>query len=209
MKFLSRIGGLIIAPKDTMRAIVHERRELIEALAVVLFFSFTQWMAFALALRHLITYLAEWRSILPLAYAWPPRLTSSIVIALGVTVDFLLWILLSVGSYIAARAFEGSGDLEITLLVLGYAYVSKTFAIVPLMFSPLMPLASLVASLVGCLVGLVWFIYVSSLGMSEAHGLSLEKAVFAIVLPPLVVIGVLAILSLVMLPIRIFMRWPI
>ena len=193
-RIINRIGGLIISPKDTVKILVHERRGLLEPLMIVLLFSIVKWTALSLAFRHLLNYMVGWIEITPFTvitkfiFDW----LFALGVALGIIYDLVIWILFSLGVYMMTKLVKGSGDFEDTMAVIGYAHVSKVFMIIPLIMAPFAPVMSLFLSLALYFVSLILLVYITAIGVSEIHGLSFEKAIIVTIIPPLVVIGFLA-----------------
>ena len=183
----------MISPKETMKILVHERRGLGEALIIFFLFSILNWTALVLALKHLLNYLIG--TLFTFMRLFTPWLLS-LVMVLGLIFDVILWVLSSVGIHITLRAVNGGGSFEDTMSILGYSQVSRVPCIVPLALSPFMPITSMILYLVFSIVAIMWFVYLASLGLSEAHGVSFEKALIAVILPPLAVIGLLVIAPL-------------
>ena len=196
-RFLSRIGGLIISPKETMTIIAHERRGLAEPFILIIIFSAFYWSSLTLSINHLINYFTIWTEILKFIYAFIIPWTS-IIIGLGIAADIILWLLFSFGVYLMAKLVNGAGNFEDTLSIIGYSIVSRIFMIIPLIFSPIAPVTSIVTSLILSIASIIWTIYLSSLGISEIHGLTFEKALILVILIPLIIIGVLIIIPMLL-----------
>jgi len=187
-RIISRIGGLIISPKETMKILIHEKRGLAEALAIFLLFSVLNWVALVLALRHLFNYIIG-AFIMSLRFLtlW----LSTLFIAMGIIFDLIFWALLSVGIHLTAKAVDGGGSFEDTISVIGYSQVSRALCIIPLILSPFMPITSMILYIGLGVITIAWFIYLASIGLSEVHGISFEKALITVILPPLVILGLL------------------
>ena len=204
MRILNRIGGLIISPKQTAKILVHEKPGIGEPLAVVVLFSMARWTSLTLALRHLINYVlaypmmpaSQWvGELVTIALGW----ATPYIVVFGLLADLMFWLLLSIGVYLFLRGLEGRavGSFEDGLSMLGYTWVRTGFTVAPLTFTPFLPLTSLSLTLVTGLIGVLWTIYAAGLLLSEAHGVTVGKAVLSLIatfLALFLTIGLLAIL---------------
>ena len=204
-RIISRIGGLIVSPKETMKLLVHEGRGLSEAALVVLAFSLSYWASVVLALRHLVRYVAGPLIELLAPIAGIARGLAVLGVALGVALTMVAWVALSAASHLLIRALGGGGSFEDTMSVLGYSHACLAIPLAPLAISPLTPLVSLAAHLVLGLAAAVWFVYLAGVGLSESHGVGLGRAMAAVAVPALAAAALLLVLPLSMAAISALM----
>ena len=191
-RIISRIGGLIVSPKATVKLLVHEKRGLTESLFFVLIFGTVRWITLALAIKHLFEYLIGIAFFIPIITTW----FTSFTMVIGVIIEIIIWALLSVAIYFLVKLMQGGGEFEDTMAIIGYAYVARFFEILPLASSPLYPITSLLLYVLFKVIGTIWFVYIASVGVSEVHGISFGKALLAVIVPLLALFLVILIPAL-------------
>ncbi len=123
-----------------------------------------------------------------IAYTWSLALghsiTSVIVLSKGkaVAVGFLVPLLVFMGIVVSAILLHVSlflvggakEDFEATFRVVCYSQATDLFAVLPI---------------IGGVIGLIWKIYITVVGLREVHGISTGRSVLAFILPSLVCCG--------------------
>jgi len=209
-RMLSRIGGLIVHPEQTVSILVHERPGLGEALLFILLFSLSRWISVVLASKHLLYYVVGFlpiKGILDFAF----NIVAPMALFGGIISDLLLWVVISVGSYVILRAIgKITGGLEEGLSLIGYSWIGSVFIVVPSILVPFLPIAGMVAMLLGAVIGLIWGAYIASLALSKVYGVSFATALIAIVLTGLVLMAIFTLplaLQFLIFPWRFLVPW--
>ena len=129
----------------------------------------------------------------------------------GIISDLLLWVVISVGSYVILRAIgKITGGLEEGLSLIGYSWIGSVFIVVPSILVPFLPIAGMVAMLLGAVIGLIWGAYIASLALSKVYGVSFATALIAIVLTGLVLMAIFTLplaLQFLIFPWRFLVPW--
>jgi hypothetical protein len=131
------------------------------------------------------------------SYSYPgfwASMASQLIFPSLLIIGFIVWFLWGFISHIIAKAMGGGGELEPVLVVFGYSWFTKVLVILPLLFFPLVPIASIMSAFVVMIIRYIWASYINIQGIREIHGLTLGGAVVATVIVPLII--VLALMSI-------------
>lgn len=209
MRVVERIGGLLVRPRETVRILAHGAPPLTEALLVLGLFSTCTWLSLGVAVSRIIALIAL---IVPFGMGEifsqlvMPLLVGAILL-LGAIYDGVNWLLWSLTAYLVIRGLGGGGDLEPTLVVVGYSWVRRVLPLTAVITAAFAPLASILVALILLAASWVWATYVVTLGVSEVHGVSRSKALVATLAWPLLKIVVLAFIPWLSLILRAPVWW--
>ena len=199
---ISRIGGLVIRPKETLSIIVQERRSTLSALLVVALV----YLVRGLMLSAFIAILAKWTLVFAEAFSpvGLPRIVYDLldiawisVVSLDVLKGIAVWIIWGIGIYLISKVLEGGGSLEDTLVVVGYSTITSVLIVAGGMIMLIKPFLGLIAVLVLYIIAKIWQICIITLGVAEVHGLSLGKAFLAVVLPIIAVLALIGVAAMI------------
>jgi len=199
---ISRIGGLVIRPKETLSIIVQERRSTLSALLVVALV----YLVRGLMLSAFIVILAKWTLVFAEAFSpvGLPRIVYDLldiawisVVSLDVLKGIAVWIIWGIGIYLISKVLEGGGSLEDTLVVVGYSTITSVLIVAGGMIMLIKPFLGLIAVLVLYIIAKIWQICIITLGVAEVHGLSLGKAFLAVVLPIIAVLALIGVAAMI------------
>ena len=199
---ISRIGGLVIRPKETLSIIVQERRSTLSALLVVALV----YLVRGLMLSAFIAILAKWTLVFAEAFSpvGLPRIVYDLldiawisVVSLDVLKGIAVWIIWGIGIYLISKVLEGGGSLEDTLVVVGYSIITSVLIVAGGMIMLIKPFLGLIAVLVLYIIAKIWQICIITLGVAEVHGLSLGKAFLAVVLPIIAVLALIGVAAMI------------
>ena len=191
MRYLSIIGGLALYPDKYIRILIHEERSIIEALFTVILFQAMLSIMYVAAIRSILLSLSLF---MPLPFLSPlVNLFLPIIVPLMVITGLITWIIWSLATHIIAKLLGGVGEYIHLLRIMGYSWFTLIIPIIPLFFYPASPIASLLASTLFTLVSCGWIIYINYHGIKEIYGLGGVEAFLALIIPPLLVITLIAI----------------
>jgi hypothetical protein len=105
----------------------------------------------------------------------------NIILSLGLVLIFVLiispiaWVIISGMEYIVAKLLGGKAKFDEHLKITGYSMAPMALGFIPV---------------IGSLIGGIWNLVCTVIGLQEAHEISLPKAVVAVLLPALIIAGI-------------------
>ncbi len=180
----SLIGSLIIRPKLAFKMVLVERRGIGQAFLVLLISHLGLSGSVAMALSSILSMFAYFVPQL----RWLAHLIVGGVVVVLVPIFIIIWLITMLLTYALARAFGGEGDLESTAVVMAF---SEVVAFIPVLFALPALFSSLIGLLIyilGLIIWAIWNIVLKSIGISEAHNLSIGKSVAAVLLTHFILI---------------------
>ena len=190
----SRIGGIVLSPRETYSIMIHERRGLLEPLLLVVLFSA------ALGGLSGVALLGSALGMLGMQMLGPPIYSLAVYafIGLGAVAGVVTWLIWGLLTYVFAKLLDGAGTIGDTLTVLGYSWVVYFPLLVLLLACLASPLAVGVLTAMIALVIFIWQVAVAAMGLSEAHGFSVARGVASVLLPLVVTLVICFALGLAM-----------
>ncbi len=188
-RFSSRIGGVLLHPKETFEIFVHERRGFSEPFIVFLCIVIVEGLLMGVILLGVI------REILSIFPAPLPKFILYFVNVLPVfilagfvvykLVYFIVWALIAHLS--AKHLFNGVGEFEPVLSLFMYSVLPEVIFIFGLVVAVFAPIHGLIFSVALRVAALIWTALLVVNAISQVHGLDMGKSLVSAILIPLVV----------------------
>jgi hypothetical protein len=193
MRYLELLGGLLLHPREYVKIIYHEDRPLVEGIFTVALFEVLTGVLILSIVQRVLKMVMDLVSMPFTSSGFVASMASQFILPSLLIMGFIVWILWGVIAHVIAKAMGGGGELEPVLVVFGYSWYTKIIIILPLLFFPLAPIASVLSSFVFMIIQYIWASYINIHGVKEIHGLTLGGAIVATVIVPLII--VLALMS--------------
>ena len=189
------LGGLLLHPREYVRIIYHEDRPLLEGVFTVAFFEVLAGILILSIVQRTLKMLIDIVAIPVTGSGFIASMASQFILPSLLIMGLIIWLLWGIIAHVIAKAMGGGGELEPVLVIFGYSWFTKILVILPLLFFPIVPIASILSSMVFMIIQYIWASYINIHGIREIHGLTLGGAVVATVIVPLVIV-----LSLMSIP---------
>ncbi len=191
--FSSRIGGVLLHPRETFEMIVHEKRGLTEPVLLFLIITLVEGLLAGSVISRVIQRILE---IVEVGSHIPSWIVSGIfsqvlpfslvlVSVIGGFVNLILWSLIN--HLVARHLFDSMGSYEATLGLYMYTSVIDFLIILGLIVSLFTPAAGLLLTSTLAFVTLIWKAWLLVLITENVYGLDSGKALISAILIPLVI----------------------
>ncbi len=180
----SRVGGIILSPKETYSIVIHEKRGPLEPLLLVVLFSAALGGLAGVVLLGSALSIAGMQMLGFPVYSF----TVYAFIGIGAVAGAIAWIIWGLLTYVFAKLLGGAGTIGDTLTVLGYSWVVYFPLLILLLACLAAPLTVGILTAMIALVIFIWQIAVAAMGLSEAHGFSVARGVASVLLPLVVIL---------------------
>ena len=193
MRYLEILGGLLQYPEKYVRIVIHEDRPILEALFSVAFFQGMYCLLSTVIIINLVNSIFTLFStnFLPGIFEIAQSVVSlflPVLVPLGILAGLILWFIWALITHLTARLLGGIGDLMNLLKVMGFSWFTLDAAILPLLFYPISPFASIVGSIFFLPITFLWMLFINYHSVKEIYGLSSGKAILSLLALPLIII---------------------
>ncbi len=208
---LEYMGMAILSPRQAMRVSTNEGRSIIIGLAIVLLFSISTSASYLGVLMGkfflLISIIMSSGETGGFSFLSE---NSSAALTIGVVVmtisSLVLWLIASIVVHGIAKIMGGAGRIQDTIAFIGFSWISWSAMIIAgLIAVPLGFLQSINILLVGAIATIIWQAALMVIGIQEAHGFTLFKAILVVLLS--LVLAFLFFMTLPSIPLTLSPGW--